>query len=152
MGRKLSDVIGGLPAERQEKIAALAEKKVNEMIAHATTLTDFRKAVGLTQAEVAEKLGIKQNAVSQLEQRSDTYVSTLRRYLQSLDITLELSVVSKNGTRIPLPNFHPWDEPAPRKGGTTLATTVLPAAVTRRPAMRQAANKPAQTAARTRKA
>jgi transcriptional regulator with XRE-family HTH domain len=80
------------------------------MIAHATTLTDFRKAVGKTQVEVAKELGIKQNAVSQLEQRSDTYVSTLRRFLQSLGLTLELSVVSKNGTRINLPNFHPWRE------------------------------------------
>ena len=105
MGRKLEDVIHGLPAERQAKIAALSQEKVEEMIAHASSLTDFRKAVGKTQAEVARELGIQQHAVSQLEKRSDTYVSTLRRFLQSLGMTLELSVVAQNGTRIELRNF-----------------------------------------------
>ena len=110
MGRNLDDIIESLPAERQAKIASLSRKKVEEMIAHAATLTDFRKAVGKTQAEVAKELGIKQNAVSQLEKRSDTYVSTLRRFLKSLGMTLELSVVAKNGARIDLPNFLPWHD------------------------------------------
>ena len=110
MGRSLDEVISKLPPDRQARIASLAKDKVDDMLAHAATLTDFRKAVGKTQAEVAKELGIKQNAVSQLEKRYDTYVSTLRRFLQSLGLTLELSVVSKSGTRISLPNFHPWDE------------------------------------------
>jgi len=108
MGRNLDDVIKNLPADRQTKIAALSQKRVEKMIAHAATLTDFRKAVGKTQAEVARELGINQNAVSQLEKRSDTYVSTLRRFLKSLGLTLELSVLDKNGVRIDLPNFLQW--------------------------------------------
>ena len=110
MGRKLDEIIKNLPAERQVKIETLARKKVEEMLAHARTLTDFRKAVGKTQTEVAQELGIKQNAVSQLEQRSDTYVSTLRRFLGSLGMRLELSVVTKRGVRIDLPHFHPWQD------------------------------------------
>lgn len=110
MGRNLDDIIKNLPAKRQTKIAALSKQKVEEMIAHAATLSDFRKAVGKTQAEVAEELGINQNAVSQLEKRSDTYVSTLRRFLKSLGLTLELSVVDKSGTRIDLPFFLPWQD------------------------------------------
>ncbi len=121
MGRNLDDVIKSLPAGRQEKITALSQKKVEEMIAHAATLTDFRKAVKKTQAEVAKELGIKQNAVSQLEKRSDTYVSTLRRFLKSLGMTLELSVVAKNGTRIDLPNFLPWDDTEAFAAATTRA-------------------------------
>jgi DNA-binding XRE family transcriptional regulator len=110
MGRNLDDIIKSLPAKRQTKIAALSKQKVEEMIAHAATLSDFRKAVGKTQVEVAQELGIKQNAVSQLEKRSDTYVSTLRRFLKSLGLTLELSVVDKSGMRIDLPNFLPWQD------------------------------------------
>lgn len=110
MGRNLDDVIKSLPVDRQKKIAKLSAQKVEEMLAHAATLTDFRKAVGKTQAEVAKELGVKQHAVSQLEKRSDTYVSTLRRYLKSLGMTLELSVVAKNGVRIDLPNFLPWPD------------------------------------------
>lgn len=105
MGRNLDDVIKSLPADRQRKITALSQKKMEEMISHAATLTDFRKAVGKTQADVAKNLGINQNAVSQLEKRSDTYVSTLRRFLKSLGLTLELSVLDKNGVRIDLQNF-----------------------------------------------
>ncbi len=108
MGRNIDDVIQSLPPERQKKITSASHKKVDDMLAHATTLTDFRKAVGKTQAEVAKSLGINQNAVSQLEKRSDTYVSTLRRFLKSLDLTLELSVVNQNGVRVDLPNFLQW--------------------------------------------
>jgi len=138
MGRSLDEVIGSLPADRQAKIAALAEKKVDEMIAHAATLTDFREAVGKTQVEFAEKLGITQNAASQLEKRSDTYVSTLRKYLQSLDMTLELSVVSKSGTRIALPNFHPWDDVIESETiRTPGAPATVPAIKGRRPAAKK---------------
>jgi transcriptional regulator with XRE-family HTH domain len=110
MGRNLDDIIDRLPKARQKKIEALSVKKIEDMIAHAETLTDFRKAVGKTQVQVAKQLGIKQHAVSQLEKRSDTYVSTLRRFLKTLDLNLELSVVAKNGNRINLPNFLPWRE------------------------------------------
>ena len=110
MGRNLDDIIEGLPKERQKKINELSAQKVEDMLTHAKTLTDFRKAVGKTQAEVAKELGIKQNAVSQLEKRSDTYVSTLRRFLKTLDLNLELAVVAKNGVRVNLPNFLPWRE------------------------------------------
>lgn len=109
MGGNLNDVINSLPAKRQTANAAASQKKIEDMIAHAATLTDFRKAVGKTQAEVAKDLGINQNAVSQLEQRSDTYISTLRRFLKSLGLTLELSVIDKHGVRIHLPNFFQPD-------------------------------------------
>jgi hypothetical protein len=56
MGRNLDDIIENLPAKRQTKIATLSKQKIEEMIAHAATLSDFRKAVGETQAEVAEEL------------------------------------------------------------------------------------------------
>lgn len=60
MGRNLDDIINGLPKDRQKKINDLSTQKVEEMIAHAKTLTDFRKAVGKTQAQVAKELGIKE--------------------------------------------------------------------------------------------
>ncbi len=115
MGRKLSEVLKTLPIERQIKIEILAQKKIEELILHAQTLTDFRRAVGKTQVQVAESLGIKQHAVSQLEKRSDTYVSTLRKFLESLGMKLELSVITERGIKIELPNFPPWEqEPIPR--------------------------------------
>ena len=114
MGRTLKEVMKTLPASRRAKVESLAQKKVEEMLAHAKTLKDFRKAVGKTQVQVAESLGIKQHAVSQLEQRSDTYVSTLQKFLETLGMRLELSVVTAQGIKIELPSFHPWvQEPIP---------------------------------------
>jgi DNA-binding XRE family transcriptional regulator len=111
MGRTLKEVMKTLPASRRAKVESLAQKKVEEMLTHAKTLKDFRKAVGKTQVQVAESLGIKQHAVSQLEQRSDTYVSTLQKFL---GMRLELSVVTAQGIKIELPSFHPWvQEPIP---------------------------------------
>jgi len=43
MGRTLDEVINKLPPDRQARIASLAEKKMDEMIAHATTLPTFAK-------------------------------------------------------------------------------------------------------------
>jgi transcriptional regulator with XRE-family HTH domain len=136
MGRKLDAVISSLPAERQAKITALSDKKVAEMMAHAKTLTDFRKALGKTQSEVAKSLGIKQNAVSQLEQRTDTYVSTLRRFMKSLGMTLEFSVVDKKGVRVGLHNFLPDLE----KGSIIRETKAVNAVVSSSVARKSAAS------------
>ncbi len=149
MGRNLNDIIESLPPERQTKIATIAQSKVDDMIASSATLTDFRKAVGKTQAEVAKELGINQNAVSQLEKRSDNYVSTLRRFMKSLGLTLELSVVDKNGSRIALPNFIPSldatsGNPSPHYGTTKSGTSKAPAKVA--PARRARAKKAAVVA------
>lgn len=123
MGRTLKEVMKTLPASRRAKVESLAQKKVEEMLAHAKTLKDFRKAVGKTQAQVAESLGIKQHAVSQLEQRSDTYVSTLQKFLETLGMRLELSVVTAKGIKIELPSFHPWvQEPIPVRAKKKTAT------------------------------
>lgn len=45
MGRNLDKIINSLPAKRQTKIAAISKQKVEEMIAQAATLSDFRNAV-----------------------------------------------------------------------------------------------------------
>ncbi len=44
----------------------------------------------MTQADVAERLGISQSDVSKLERRTDLKLSTLRDYLAALDLPLRL--------------------------------------------------------------
>jgi DNA-binding XRE family transcriptional regulator len=55
-------------------------------------LTELRKLEGITQVELAKKLGIKQPAVSQLEQQDDMQVSTLQRIVKALGGALEITV------------------------------------------------------------
>lgn len=53
-------------------------------------LREIRKLAGLTQAQVADRLQIRQSAVTQLENRKDIQVSTLRDYLGAMGATLRI--------------------------------------------------------------
>lgn len=79
--------------------------------------------VGKTQVEVAHALGVKQNAISQLEQRSDTYLSTFKRFLAGMGMHLELSVVTAEGKRVELSEFR-CSEPK-MAGGTSAPVPAL---------------------------
>jgi hypothetical protein len=76
MAKKWRDLYNKLPAERRTKIEASTAAMQREMPLH-----ELRRARELSQQTLAELLGESQPAVSQLEQRTDMYVSTLRRYI-----------------------------------------------------------------------
>ena len=54
------------------------------------SLQQLRRAHKLTQAKVGKALGIGQDSVARLEQRSDVLISTLRHYVESMGGTLQL--------------------------------------------------------------
>ncbi|MCY4470968.1 MAG: helix-turn-helix transcriptional regulator [Thiotrichales bacterium] len=86
MGLNFEDVIAGLdPAERRK-----VEELAAEFIAEEMTLRELRKARHLTQVSVARKLGVSQDAVSRMEQRSDLLLSTLRRTVEAMGGSLSL--------------------------------------------------------------
>ena len=89
MARTASEIIATLPKERQERIQHRSEELVQEYMA----LQELRKALTLTQTDVAEKLHISQDGVSRLEQRSDLLLSTLRKYIQAMGG--ELSIIAR---------------------------------------------------------
>ena len=77
-----------------KKLSASQRKKVEaravELIAEEMTLRDLRKARELTQARMAEQLGITQDGVSRLEKRSDLLLSTLRKTVEAMGGSLSL--------------------------------------------------------------
>ena len=86
MALDVEDVITGLdPVERRK-----VEEMAAELIAEEMTLRELRKARALTQASVARELGISQDAISRLEQRSDLLLSTLRRTVEAMGGSLSL--------------------------------------------------------------
>ncbi len=86
MAVNVDDVIEKLdPALRRE-----VEEMAAEIIAEEMTLRELRKAQQLTQASVARELGISQDGVSRLEQRSDLLLSTLRRTVEAMGGSLAL--------------------------------------------------------------
>lgn len=102
MGRKVDEVIAGLPKARRARIDKRASAMAGEMIAYADSLGVVRRSMSKTQVEIGEDLGLGQNAISQLEQRSDILLSTLRRYVRALGAELELVVRTKGGASIVL--------------------------------------------------
>ena len=80
--------------EKIKTLSAVQRKKVEaraaELIAEEMTLRDLRKARALTQARMAEQLGITQDGVSRLEKRSDLLLSTLRKTVEAMGGSLSL--------------------------------------------------------------
>lgn len=56
----------------------------------STTLAEARARAGLTQSEVAERLGVGQSDVSKLERRADVRLSTLRAYARAIGARLHV--------------------------------------------------------------
>jgi DNA-binding transcriptional regulator YiaG len=65
---------------RRKKVATRAAA----LISQERTLQELRHAHKLTQKRMAEVLGIGQDSVSRIEQRSDLLISTLRGYVEAM--------------------------------------------------------------------
>lgn len=59
----------------------------------STTLAALRDRAGLTQGELAEKLGVRQGNISKIEARGDMRIKTLRNYLAAVGGALELRAI-----------------------------------------------------------
>ena len=88
MAKTLDEVIAALPVDERRKI----EGRAKQLIAGEMSHQDLRKAVGKTQAAVAKRLKVGQDAVSKLETRSDMYISTLRGFVKAIGGELTLVV------------------------------------------------------------
>ena len=69
---------------------ARAEARAKEMMAEML-LAEIRQTAGMTQAEVAASLDIKQPTLSRMESRDDMQVGTLQRLVQALGGELEIT-------------------------------------------------------------
>ena len=72
------------------KRKSFAAKRVRAKARAELLLAEIRQSVGLTQAELAARLGIQQPTLSKLESQNDIQVSTLRRLIRALGGELEL--------------------------------------------------------------
>ncbi|MCA9982197.1 MAG: helix-turn-helix transcriptional regulator [Anaerolineales bacterium] len=87
----------------QEAYAALeAEFALFDALLHA------RKEAGLTQADVAERMGTQTSAVARLEagggrQKHSPSVETLRRYAEAVGCRLEIRLVRESVPEPPIP-------------------------------------------------
>jgi len=84
--KPFSELTKGFTPARRARVAAKAAA-----LREAMTLEELRKARSLSQEEVASALMVNQPAVAKLEKRGDMHVSNLRRYIEALGGTLEIT-------------------------------------------------------------
>jgi len=69
-----------------------SEYSFSVILSHVIDLLSIRKAVGITQVQLAERLGVGQAQVSKTENKVDFLLSTLASYLRALGVEAELTV------------------------------------------------------------
>jgi hypothetical protein len=80
------EVMAKLAPERRIRI----EAKAKEILEEEMTLRDLRAVQHLTQARMAELLGIEQDSVSRMERRADMLLSTMTSYVEAMGGRLKL--------------------------------------------------------------
>jgi predicted transcriptional regulator len=81
-----SKLTEGFSNERKNTVTELANQMWEEM-----TLSELRQAINMTQTELAERIGVKQPAVSRLENRHDMYISHLREIIEAMGGTMVIT-------------------------------------------------------------
>ncbi len=75
----------GLSPEARTQVEIEAQRLRDEM-----DLAEIRRALKLSQEELAQTLQVGQAAVAKLEKRTDMYVSTLRRFIEAMGGELQI--------------------------------------------------------------
>ena len=66
----------------------------------AMPLAEIRKAIGMTQTDLAGKLETGQGSVSKIENAADMYLATLRKYVEALGGELHLTAKFGDGREV----------------------------------------------------
>jgi ribosome-binding protein aMBF1 (putative translation factor) len=85
MGKKFQNLRSGMTKEQRQRSKARADAMLAEM-----PLQELRRARELSQEALAEELGQRQSGISKIEQRTDMYVSTLRKYIEAMGGHLDI--------------------------------------------------------------
>jgi DNA-binding XRE family transcriptional regulator len=104
MTKKWSEIRhkAGDSEDARAKRAELARRLEGAENAHAVTLAALRRALEITQAQLAERMGVSQAQVSRIEHGTDLALSTLERHLGAIGGELEICVVFPDGIRVPI--------------------------------------------------
>lgn len=95
--------------DTRARVGAIREEMDQADREYQINLASIRSAANLTQTELAERMGLKQAAVSAVEHRDDLLLSTLANYLRATGATDPRIVVTTGGHDVeyPLPMRRP---------------------------------------------
>ncbi len=89
-----------------------AAKAEARRLAEEMDLAGIRRALRLSQDELAQTLQVGQGSVAKLEKRADMYVSTLRRVIETMGGELEI-VARFSDHAVEIRNFRDLSERGP---------------------------------------
>lgn len=92
MSKKWRDLKKRMSPAAQARIDARVRKTLKSL-----PLVEIRKAIGLTQAEIAKRLAQSQGSVSKIENAADMYLSTLRKFIEAMGGELKLTATFAKG-------------------------------------------------------
>src|SRR5437868_726642 len=95
MAKKWRDLKGRMSASAQARV----DSRVNQIMA-TLPLAEIRKAIGMTQTDLASRLEQGQGSVSKIENAADMYLTTLRKYVEALGGELHLTAVFPDGRNV----------------------------------------------------
>ena len=85
MSKPFRNLVGSISPERKKKIDSRTNELLREM-----EIRELRRALDITQEELAVALEMKQSAISRIEHQSDMFISTLRSILSAMGATLKI--------------------------------------------------------------
>lgn len=106
--RPFKELTKNFSEQRKKRVAERVVALKGEM-----PLAELRQARERSQEELARALKVNQPAVAKLERRADMYVSNLRRYIEALGGSLEITAKFPDGN-VTITNFSDLDD-APEK-------------------------------------
>jgi predicted transcriptional regulator len=86
MAKSFKKLVEKLPKDSQKRIRQGVKDLLAEM-----PLSEIRKARQFSQEELADLLDLDQPAISKMERRTDMYLSTLRRFIEAMGGTLDIT-------------------------------------------------------------
>jgi DNA-binding Xre family transcriptional regulator len=96
-GTGVDEVYGG-PTATFRRVVHLIESGESTVPPEAVRLAELRQSRGLSQAELAERVGVKQANISRIEGRDDLKVSTLAKVVEAMGATLSIRARFPDGT------------------------------------------------------
>jgi DNA-binding XRE family transcriptional regulator len=87
------DVRAGVVAGSGGEEAVAEARQRNQAYIDGHRLADRRKALGLTQAEVGERMGVTKSRVSQIERGEVSTIDAVARYVQAIGGHIQISAV-----------------------------------------------------------
>lgn len=118
--RSFSNLRQRMSPERRTANAEAAQAMLHDIGRQELALHELRQARRRSQEELARVLKVQQPAIARLEHRADMYVSNLRRYVEALGGTLEITARFPDG-EVTITSFRDVAPEADRPAGETVA-------------------------------